>query len=209
MPLHDDEPIWYACYGSNCRLERFEAYLHGGFAEGTSQPEPGARDPRSPARSGAFWFPMPVRYIGDRPKWGGGGIAFLDHEQVGRAPGRRYLITKGQFDDVVAQESGRDRAPIDVDRLETGVMTARGDGGYDGILALEPIDGIPVITFTSPRSLADRPTNPPSPAYLGTILRGLLEVHDGGLDEIVEALLASPGVSDGWTAAQIAALAEK
>ncbi|MEQ8841760.1 MAG: hypothetical protein RIB98_12345 [Acidimicrobiales bacterium] len=209
MSPNDDEPIWYVAYGSNCRRERFEAYLTGGRADGATRQENGARDPRPPARSEPFWFPHGVRFVGNSAKWGGGGVAFLDHEPGGRAPGRRYLITRGQFDDVAAQESRRAATPMPVDQLVAGSVTALGDGFYDGLLAFPPIDGIPVVTFTSPRPPTSRPPNPPSAPYLGTILRGLLEVHDEPVESLVAALMAAPGIAAGWTTAEVVALASK
>jgi hypothetical protein len=204
----DDDPIWYAAYGSNCLSSRFETYLTGGRAEGARRSEPGARDPRPPRRSEACWFPTGIRFLGDSTKWGG-GMAFLDHEGGVPAPGRRYLITKGQFDDVVAQENRRAVAPVPVHSLTPGLVTALGDGAYGGILRLEPAHDVPVVTFTSSTPLTDRPTNPPSDAYLGMILRGLLEVHTCAADELIGALIAAPGVADGWTASDLAELVAK
>jgi hypothetical protein len=209
VTLGDDDPIWYASYGSNCLWARFNAYLTGGQTEGATRPEAGARDQRPPARSEAFVFPGTVRFLGDSAKWGGGGVAFLDNETPGAAPGRRYLITKGQFDDVAAQESRRAGQAIALDDLIPGTVKAIGTGFYDGILALTPEDGIPVVTFTAPGAISQRPTNPPSAAYLGTILRGLLEVHTAPVDQLADALLAAPGVAKGWSAAEIASLATK
>ena len=140
---------------------------------------------------------------------GGGGVAFLDHDGGIPAPGRRYLVTKGQFDDIAAQESGRDVSSVPIENLTPGVVTAIGDGPYDGILPLDPIDGVPVVTFTSPEPRTARPTSPPAAAYVGTILSGLLEVHTAEPADIVAAVLAAPGVSDGWTAAALTSLLEK
>ena len=209
MGLTDDDPIWYAAYGSNCRAARFATYLTGGRAPGSTRDKRGARDPTPPRRSAACWFPSGVRFLGHSAKWGGGGVAFLDHAGGPPAPGRRYLVTKSQFDDIVAQESGRDVRAVPVDRLAPGVVTAIGDGPYDGILPLDPIDGVPVVTFTSPEPWTTRPTSPPAAAYVGTILRGLLEVHTAEAADIVAAVLAAPGVGDGWTAATLTALLEK
>jgi hypothetical protein len=206
--LSDDDLIWYAAYGSNCKAARFEAYLTGGHAHGATRPERGARNPRPPIRSEACWFPTGIRFVGHSTKWGG-GIAFLDHHGGVPAAGRRYLITKGQFDDVVAQENRRDATPVSIDPLTQGVVTALGDGPYDGIHLLDPVEGIPVVTFTSPTTRTDRLPNPPSAAYLGTILRGLLEVHAAATDEVIDALLAAPGVAARWTSGEIARLAGK
>jgi len=203
--LSDDDPVWYASYGSNCLSARFATYLTGGTAEGATRPERGARDPTPAVRSEPFWLPSTVRFLGDAAKWGGGGVAFLDHGDSGSAPGRRFLITKGQFDDVAAQESRRDTVELPIDSLEPGVVMSIGGGFYDGILALEPVEGVPVVTFTSPHPLVDLPINSPSAAYLGTIVRGLQEVHPD-FDNVVAALHRSPGVATGWTMQQVAAL---
>ncbi|MEM7139947.1 MAG: histone deacetylase [Actinomycetota bacterium] len=206
-PLEDDELVWYASYGSNCLGERFAAYLTGGRAPGASTDERGARDPSPPLASAAMWFPRPARFAGDSAKWGSGGVAFLDHAGDGSAPGRRYLVTKGQFDDVTAQENRRETVPLPLHDLEIGEVRVIGEGFYGGLLALAPVDGIPVVTFTSPHPIVPRPVNPPSAAYLGTIIRGLLQVHDVPADELGAALHRCPGVADGWTPETIAALA--
>jgi hypothetical protein len=206
MGMNEDELVWYASYGSNCSATRFRAYLTGTRADGAQRSERGARDSTPPSASEPHWFPHPVRFLGDSSKWGGGGVAFLDHTPSSASPGRRYLITKGQFDDVAAQESRRELRPLEIDKLKTGVVSNLGDGFYDGLLLLPAIDGVPVLTFTSPIPLDDRPTNAPSPAYLGTIVRGLAEVHEAEAATIAEWTLRSPGVAAGWTTEEIVKL---
>ena len=119
-----------------------------------------------------------MRFLGNSAKWGGGGVAFLDHGTRGSAPGRRYLITKGQFDDVAAQESRRDTVDLPNPHARARIVTPVGDGFYDGILALDPDDGVPVVTFTSPSAEVDLPVQPALGRYLGAIVRGLCEVHE-------------------------------
>lgn len=199
MPLHDDDEIWYASYGSNCSADRFAAYLTGGRADGATRAERGARNPSLPRAVAPIWFDADVRFLGDAAKWGGGGVAFLSHEPGGRAPGTRYLITKGQFDDVAAQESRRDTVSTPLHEFEIGVVQPIGTGFYDGLLMLAPIDGTPVITFTSPGPEVALDPNPPSAAYLGTILRGLATVHHGGIDDVVDHLRRDAALAAGWT----------
>lgn len=207
MAERGDDEVWYASYGSNCLAARFATYLTGGRPEGADRGERGARDPRPPRASASYWFDADVRFLGDAPKWGGGGIAFLDHGRGGPTPGRRYLITRGQFEDLAAQESRRATVELPLDDLEVGVVHPLGPGRYDGLLALPPVDGTPVITFTSPQPEVALATNPPSAAYLSTIVRGLIEVHDTPLAELVACLHRSPGVATGWSPGEIAALA--
>ncbi|MDW3220576.1 MAG: hypothetical protein R8F63_18365 [Acidimicrobiales bacterium] len=206
MPFHDDDPIWYASYGSNCSAERFTMYLTGGRAAGATRDERGARNPAPPRSIEPIWFDSDVRFLGNAAKWGGGGVAYLSHEPGGRAPGTRYLITKGQFDDVAAQESRRDTVATPLHECEIGVVHPIGNGFYDGLLVLEPIDGTPVVTFTSPEPHVPLQPNPPSAAYLGTILRGLVAVHDGDRDTIVDHLRHDRALAAGWTREAMLAL---
>jgi len=209
MAARDEDPIWYASYGSNCLAARFEAYLTGGRASGSTRSERGARDPRGPAESAPFLIPRGVRFIGDSAKWGGGGVAFLDHRRERSAPGRIYLITRGQFDDIAAQESGRDRVALPLDELVPGEVHVFGSRGYDALLAFEPIEDVPVATFTSPQPPEDRPTSPPSAAYLGAVVRGIMEVHSMPVEELAARLLDTPGVAAGWSLGEILRLTKK
>ena len=57
------------------------------------------------------------------------------------------------------------------------------------------IDDLPVVTFTASTPL---PLNPPVPAYLATMARGIAETHGWGVDEITDYLLARPGLGRDW-----------
>ena len=205
-----EELVWYVAYGSNCSADRFQTYLSGGTATGASRAERGARDPQLPRESAPYWFHAHVRFIGNSAKWGGGGVAFLDHDRGETvSPARRYLITKDQFDDVAAQESRRPEKPLPVNELIPGRVHVVGDSPYDGLLGLGTIDGIPVVTFTSPRPLLHLPVKPPSVAYLGAIVRGLAEVHDLHERALARHLHRAPGVEGGFTVDDIVHLLAK
>ncbi len=134
-------------------------------------------------------------------------MAFLEHStSTIKSLGRRYLITLAQFDDLMAQESRRPSSPMPVDDLEPGRHHLVGQGNYDNLLALDPVDGIPVITFTAPNPPENREPAPPSPAYLGTVVRGLADAHPLAAREIAERLLLSPGVAPHWHTEAIVAL---
>ena len=77
------------------------------------------------------------------------------------------------------------------------------------MLALEPVDGIPVVTFTATDPPEHREPAPPAPAYLATILRGLTAVHDHSPTTVIERLLTAPGVAPTWTAAALRALLDE
>jgi hypothetical protein len=209
LPLvmdRDSRPVWYAAYGSNCSETRLLAYLAGSRAPASTFVETGATDTTPPSASAACELPPRVRFAGESRKWGG-GFARLEHSETSPPSlGRRYLITWSQFDDLVAQESRRPSVPLPIADLEPGVHHLVGDGAYDNLLALPPVNGVPVVTFTAPTPPEVLEPAAPSPAYLGTIVRGLADVHPLSAAEIASRLLLSPGIAPVWELDAITAL---
>jgi hypothetical protein len=197
------ELVWYACYGSNCSYERFRAYLEGGSPRGGNHVHPGARNASLPVASGPITFPHAVCFSGYSKGWGG-SPAFLEHTStVSGALGRRYLITREQFEDVLTQENRLD-APIPVDvHRPVGDRQLVCERPYGQVLTLSPIDGYPVLTFTSPEPPETRTPGPPSAAYLGTLSRGLAEIQPLDADQIASRLLEASGIALGWDHASI------
>ena len=210
------EEVWYASYGSNMWWERFRCYLEGGVPPGATRRQVGARDPSPPSDSRGVALPYRMYFAGRASTWGGGGVAFLDHERLGVddlacARGRAWRITREQFDDVVAQENGfrPGEIVVDLDGLEPGDTRELPDAGwYRGLLVVDTLDGLPLVTFTSPEVRTD--LNPPSEAYLRTIAMGLAECTGMSAEEIGEHLAPAAGEGAGaagaWTAARIVAL---
>lgn len=198
--------MWYAAYGSNCSDDRFKAYLEGGAVHGARGAHAGARDPNPPRASGPVTFDRQIVFAGASRRWGGGS-AFLGHGAVrDGALGRRYLISRHQFDDVLAQENRRDIVATPLEGLTVGEITPLTEGAYDAVLALEPVDRIPVVTFTATQPPEEREPAPPTAPYLATILRGLASVHELATAAIVARLMSAPGVAPTWTAEQLTAL---
>jgi hypothetical protein len=80
--------------------------------------------------------------------------------------------------------------------------SALGPGRYETVHRIGDLGGQPVLTFT-----ADvlPPLNAPSAGYLATMVRGLRAVHGLSDDEIVDLLLARPGMRPGWDAESVRA----
>ena len=103
--------MWYASFGSNILLERFECYLRGGRIDGMVRDMPGSRDPTPPLAS-TFWVDVPHRlfFAHSSPTWAGGGVAFMDVDTLVdptmATAFRLYRVTLEQFNDVLAQENG-------------------------------------------------------------------------------------------------------
>ncbi len=174
--------VWYVSYGSNMSSERFTCYLAGGCPPGGSRPNPGARDATPPARSVPLDLPGTTYFAGDSTQWGG-GVAFYDHATPGRTAARGYLITRAQLADVAAQEMYR--TPRDGDPLEDvltrplpGGRHAVGEGHYETLVEVGRLDGLAMLTFTSPGGVAAMEHRAPSAAYRERLAVGLRESRD-------------------------------
>lgn len=190
--------VWYAAYGSNVWSRRFHTYLTGGRPPGAGRPMRGARDPSLPAADAPCELPFALAFVGQSRVWGGGLATLItDGPADATALGRRYLITRQQFADVLAQESGR---PLDASDAAAAVFDSAdpivvGPGRYDLVVPIGSADGVPVLTFTMPTHT--RPAhNPPSAAYTACIVQGLVESHGLGVDDarvyVEEATRRSP-----------------
>ena len=200
--LATQDPVWYVAYASNLSRRRFRAYLEGGRPEGSHREYPGCRDATPPSDSRAMWRSGALWFAGTSTVWAG-GLAFYDPSAEGVVATRAYLVSFGQFSDVVAQEA----------RLEGGADLVRDDDGrlvalssvYDMILELEPYDGTPAMTMTARTGSTGTPVAP-SAAYLTTILAGLADGFGLDPEAQVEYLLHARGVVPTWNRAGLLAL---
>lgn len=185
--------VWYVAYGSNVSATRFRTYIEGGFPPGRSTPHRGARDSTLWQRDSPVRIPHQLFFSGQSITWDGGGVAFVEPSASEVVTfGRAYLLTAEQFQDVLAQESGREvGTEIDLaEAIEPGHRVV-GSGKYDRVVALGPMDGLPMFTFTTPDDVGSMPRTKPSPSYLETITAGLIESHGLTRHEI-EAYLSDP-----------------
>ncbi|GAA4311173.1 hypothetical protein GCM10023115_33290 [Pontixanthobacter gangjinensis] len=193
------DEVWYACYGSNIREERFLCYISGGTPPGALKHFTGCEDTTKPKDRASISIPHEMYFAKESPTWNGGGICFLDPERNKKINtlGRRYLISSGQFIDLVRQElKFEGRLHIDFQELiEHGSYDCMNQGRYGMLLYLGEIEGRPVITFTSETYLEDE-INKPDKAYLNTIIKGLQETYDITDGELKEYLGNKTGVSD-------------
>ncbi len=180
--------VWYVSYGSNMSAARFACYIEGGRPPGGSRTNPGARDRRLPTRSIPVDLPGTTYFAGESPQWGG-GVAFYDHATPGFTAARGYLLTRAQLVDVAAQEMYR--VPQDGDPLED--VLARplpdgrhqlGPGRYETLVEVGRVDGLPLLTFTSPHGAEHVEHTCPAPAYLATLAAGLRESRGWSDDQV-------------------------
>jgi hypothetical protein len=186
--------VWYVSYGSNMSSARLACYLRGGRPAGGRRVNPGARDPRLPSRTIPVDLPGTLYFAGESTQWGG-GMAFYDHETPGYTAARGYLITAEQLSDIAAQEMYR--VPREGDPLEQVVLEPLdggrhevGPGRYETLVEVGRVDGLPLLTFTSPHGVDHVEANQPSERYLALLAEGLRESR-GWDDARIAAYLGS------------------
>lgn len=165
--------LWYVSYGSNLSADRFLCYIAGGRAPGGRWTNPGARDPSPPSGDRRVELDHALVFGGPSHTWHG-GPAFLDLVTPGRSVGRGWRITHEQFEDLVAQENKLDPGAVSIypQLVADGGVVLPG-ARYGRLVPLDPIGGVPAVTFT----YIDRPTErAPDPRYLDLLRAGLEEL---------------------------------
>jgi hypothetical protein len=173
--------VWYVSYGSNMSSARLACYLQGGRPAGGRRENPGARDPRLPSRTIPVDLPGTLYFAGESTQWGG-GMAFYDHETPGYTAARGYLVTAEQLSDIATQEMYR--VPREGDPLEQVVLEPldggrheAGPGRYETLVEVGRVDGLPLLTFTSPHGVEHAEPSRPSERYLALLAEGLREAR--------------------------------
>jgi hypothetical protein len=101
-----DDLVWYVSYGSNLNRARFLAYVQGGRVPGNDVDHDGCTDPTPPCDDVATELHHSLYFAGWSQRWGGTSAAFVTVSvQDPPCLTRAYLITQGQFVDVVRQEN--------------------------------------------------------------------------------------------------------
>lgn len=200
MPDH----VWYAAYGSNLHAERLTYYVEGGTPPGTGHTYPGFRDRTPPLKTLPLTMPGSIYFAWNSPVWTG-GVAFYapDHQRPDWPDGaamRGYLLTTSQFSDLLTQEMYRTpKSDLDLTEvLETG-RSSLGPGRYETLVKAGEVEGVPVLTFTSPWDVRSVELRSPSTRYLGMISTGLAESHDWSANEIKSYLAERPGIRGEWS----------
>lgn len=176
--------VWYACYGSNLLYERFIKYIIGGRVYGSEIVNNGAKDKTLPIRNNECIIEGHELFFGYNIEvWNGSGVAFIDYEVKKNCQtyGRKYLITKEQFLDVVRQENSMpldSKIYIDYETLyKTGTFILFEDKIYGRLLYLGDSEGYPIYTFTSIDTIERIPKGRLLGEYKEVISEGLKETY--------------------------------
>jgi len=192
---HAPDPlVWYVAFGSNMSSARLACYLRGGMPRGTVREYEGCRDPTPPRELRSLTITGQVRFAGESSVWGG-GTAFYVPSDRGQVHARAYLLRLEQLADLVAQET---RHPVGRPLVLAATGSTRHGLShvYDVLLDLGELEGHRLLTLSSSY---DHPTNPPSEAYVRTLLDGLAEGFALDVEATINYLARIPGMSPAWT----------
>lgn len=189
-----NDMVWYACYGSNLLRKRFMCYLKGGLIPGNDKAERGATDPSDPVRDEPVKINHRLFFSLHLPKWGGSGVAFIDtkvsNDRI--TYGRKYLITREQFLDVVRQENAvaaDAEIVIDEEKLKRdGWQDIFSDTWYGRLIYVGDAINIPIYTFTCRKAMEEMELVPAFGGYYQVISDGLKETYHLTDEEIEDYL---------------------
>lgn len=178
--ISDDHLVWYATYGSNLLRGRFDCYIQGGQPTGAVNAYAGCRDRATAREARRVVLPYSL-YFAERSKTWGGAIAFIRRTiSDTRTYGRMYLMTYGQFNDVVRQENGRPvPSTIVVPPFEALANANHWEIAdyrlYAGIIKIGARHNHPILSLTAGHE--SHVVGAPSEAYVKTIVAGLKETY--------------------------------
>lgn len=154
IPVSDDRLIWYAVYGSNLLRKRFDCYIQGGKPDGAAKEYPGCRDKTAPRDTRRIVLPHSLYFAEHSESWNG-AIAFIRRTASDtHTYGSIYLMTYGQFNDVVRQENSRDvPGPVVVPSFEALAHADHweidGFRLYGGVIKIGARHGHPILSLTA------------------------------------------------------------
>jgi hypothetical protein len=178
--ITEDHLVWYAGYGSNLLRERFDCYIKGGQPAGSTRTYPGCRDKTDPRGDRAVTLRHEFFFANHSKAWNG-AVGFVRPVASKAATlARMYLISYGQFNDVVRQENGKAVPGEEIvppyEDLSRGEQWEIAGVRLYGRLIKTGMEGEhPILTFTATRG--DFVVGPPSEAYVKMIVSGLEETY--------------------------------
>jgi hypothetical protein len=102
--ISDSRLVWYARYGSNLLRERFYCYVKGGKTNSSKNDYTGCRDKSDPRGDQPIKLQNALDFADHSNSWKG-AVAFVRPKSSATTYARRYLITYGQFNDVVGRKT--------------------------------------------------------------------------------------------------------
>jgi len=192
--------VWYASYGSNMLKNRFLCYIRGGTPESADKNYLGCSDKTEPIEDKPIILPYSIYFSKQSYIWENKGVAFIKplRDENLRTLGRMYLISKDQFIELVHQENALDPRNTFID-IDFAYLILNGEtkipaNWYSRIIYIGDKKGHPIFTFTSTWDDSEIILLPPGEKYLRTIIKGIKETYNMANEEIIQYLIALPGI---------------
>lgn len=197
--------VWYLSYGSNLMQARFMCYITGGRPQGSQKNYNGCLSDKTPPKGSLpdeidfslYFARRPDTAASLNTTWEG-GIAFIRQNELTAGDStiaRRYLITKGQLEGVIAQENGKcdgdTEYSFELRRLLNSGHLSIGRRLYNHLILVGYDDDVPIITLTTSDGLVLRK---PSPEYTTIIALGLRETCGMSSDDVCSYLYEKDGI---------------
>lgn len=182
------------------------AYIKGKNVPGTEISEVGCRDKTDPVKIEKYILPYEMYFAGHSKRWNKQGVGFVSKDASSEyvTYGKRYLISREQFIDVVCQENNISNE--DFDEYSLPVFSGKDDyilfpkRMYGRVMCVGIEEGIPILTFTSVKESVETSVEP-SVEYLNMIALGIYETHNINKKEIVNYFSRLYGVKGNYTKA--------
>jgi len=175
--------------------KRFLCYLQGGRPEGSIKCYKGCSDKSGPKDDNQIKLRYELYFAKHSSSWENKGVAFIKSKrnESTETLGRMYLIKKGQFVEVVRQESGRgpDDPSINIDfetTISKGSSLVPSIKWYGRIIHLGSEGSYQVFTCTAKWADEEIELNTPGEEYLNVIIKGIKETYDLSNERIIEYL---------------------
>ncbi|MBU1809395.1 MAG: hypothetical protein KJ661_07560 [Candidatus Omnitrophica bacterium] len=195
-----NDKVWYAVYGTNLNEQRFSCYIKGGTPEGANRADVGCHDKTMAIDGGEILIPLQLYFAKKSPRWDDKAVGFLNSkvDLTSKTLGRKYLITKDQFNDIFKQENNIDleeKINIDFnDVIKKGTTTLK-KSWYGKIILLGEEKRVPIVTLTAYWDYKYEDVLSPSAIYLRHIIRGINQTYKLSADQVLEYLYQKPGLA--------------
>jgi len=195
----DNKYLWYASYGSNLNLDRFMCYIVGGKPKNSTKAEKGCSDKTPPIKDRPHKINNALYFARHSKKWNNGGscILSIDNKQNKITLGRKFLITKQQFLDIVSQNNGVENTKIDFDEVIKLGSKSINKSLSGNILYLGDEDNYPIFTFTS--HFDETEFVKPDILYLATIGSGIKETFNYTNKQVTDYFIELDGIKQNYS----------
>lgn len=201
--MKNENYIWYASYGSNLYLDRFLCYIKGGRPKYSQKTELGCSDKTLPLKDAPQLLPYRMYFAGTSKKWNNGGNCILSvkKEDNFMSLGRKFLIKKSQFIEIVSHKNESDNSEFNFQEIIDAGSKSINDSSSGNVIFLGYEDGYPIFTFTAHEDRFDY--RKADILYLAIIGGGIKQTFGYNNQQVVDYFMKLNGVKEFYTHSEL------